>query len=717
MTDTVRLNPLLDSPLPDTDDHMCFRKQEFDCDTFSVDRFVTHHQQSVPLEQLNEQLAAYLRTLRIALADLLDRDCERLVQVASHLIGLDRRIDALIGPLVQIRNQLSQDERQLSDTLASFEQKRKQLHRTRSDREHTRYCEQIARLLNQSFIDEIENEQTWHQLEEYELEQLAIRVFEAQLKLSLTDRLSDGEIDDLLRTRLNRLAPMIEQQLCNRFSRSIESNTSDDLCHTLETAAICHDRLRTIERHFVRQHVQSLIRPFVSDASIERSGVSHFFSKLIALLSPKFDCLFRIQSPSVDSCGFILRSLWAEVVEQLCTNATSLFQAGDPDRFHEIYLEFNRFAVVFSQVSQIPLDRLTSNVHYRQIKGKFNTKIYFHMRVRDILRSLDDSSKERSATSLSDQDDRNEEMQVVQCTMDAIARVWSNEVYIDCLFADFWKFTLQIVFKHTLYLKQQAAVRTNVNVTSLRRLNNESAKFCNRLKQFCIEHIIKKKPNGCNEVQLIQCLNESLASILNEGLPALQYAAQIQTAAECEQCLQQVRDVPRLFRKTNRSAPTLPSPYAIDCGRHLQSIAAFNQLSSDVIMRVLDALLQQLQSTVCDVLTSLMKMEQSLKRLKKIQSSPNDMSRKADDGIISDEDKIRLQLKIDVEHLANEVCTSIRFFSVYFININLFFNFLLVRLKDTYQSKFAICQSTVVCLHYSSLCKHFGNSKVIKSHI
>lgn len=58
--------------------------------------------------------------------------------------------------------------------------------------------------------------------------------------------------------------------------------------------------------------------------------------------------------------------------------------------------------------------------------------------------------------------------------------------------------------------------------------------------------------------------------------------------------------------------------------------------------------------TVSDVLSSVRKMEESLKRLKQARRSPatNPVS---SSGGMSDDDKIRLQLALDVEHLGEQI--------------------------------------------------------------
>lgn len=58
--------------------------------------------------------------------------------------------------------------------------------------------------------------------------------------------------------------------------------------------------------------------------------------------------------------------------------------------------------------------------------------------------------------------------------------------------------------------------------------------------------------------------------------------------------------------------------------------------------------------TVSDVLSSVKKMEDSLKRLK--QARKTAFSSNSNNGGVSDDNKIRLQLALDVEYFANQVC-------------------------------------------------------------
>lgn len=56
-----------------------------------------------------------------------------------------------------------------------------------------------------------------------------------------------------------------------------------------------------------------------------------------------------------------------------------------------------------------------------------------------------------------------------------------------------------------------------------------------------------------------------------------------------------------------------------------------------------------------DVLNSVKKMEESLKRLKQARRSPATNPVSSSGGGMSDDDKIRLQLALDVEHLGEQV--------------------------------------------------------------
>ena len=80
-----------------------------------------------------------------------------------------------------------------------------------------------------------------------------------------------------------------------------------------------------------------------------------------------------------------------------------------------------------------------------------------------------------------------------------------------------------------------------------------------------------------------------------------------------------------------------------------------------IVQRVLTEICRVYLRNTGDVLTSVQKMEESLKRLKKARGGAGGAGAGSAATSVSDDDKIRLQLALDVKSFKSQVETSFRF--------------------------------------------------------
>lgn len=75
---------------------------------FNVDDFMREYQCSgdANLETLRDDLGIYLKILRSAMIDLINRDYADFVNLSTNLTGLDSLIQALTIPLGQLREEV-----------------------------------------------------------------------------------------------------------------------------------------------------------------------------------------------------------------------------------------------------------------------------------------------------------------------------------------------------------------------------------------------------------------------------------------------------------------------------------------------------------------------------------------------------------------------------------------------------------------------------------
>lgn len=158
---------------------------------------------------------------------------------------------------------------------------------------------------------------------------------------------------------------------------------------------------------------------------------------------------------------------------------------------------------------------------------------------------------------------------------------------------------------------------------------------------------------------LTESLDEGFQVLTAQSEPLVRRLVDIITA-RCIPFLKQVSDIPRLYRRTNRELPSKACTYMTSL---LAPIQTFHSVYCKVVTPsdVINGWLVQMFIRVCDqylfnvsdVLAAVQKMEESLQRLKKVRGgvSLNAGGPESRAGGMSDDDKIRLQLFVDVQHL------------------------------------------------------------------
>lgn len=131
----------------------------------------------------------------------------------------------------------------------------------------------------------------------------------------------------------------------------------------------------------------------------------------------------------------------------------------------------------------------------------------------------------------------------------------------------------------------------------------------------------------------------------------------------CSEALNHIPDISGQYRYTNKPPPTEPSPFI---ARIFQPYTEFIQQNTTWIdtdkqelwgRLIAENVVNRYMTSISDLLTSLRKMENSLKKIKKSKKSTQSTSllNQQSGRTMSDEDKIRLQILLDVRQLGQEV--------------------------------------------------------------
>lgn len=160
---------------------------------------------------------------------------------------------------------------------------------------------------------------------------------------------------------------------------------------------------------------------------------------------------------------------------------------------------------------------------------------------------------------------------------------------------------------------------------------------------------------GFKNFSSITAALEDSQSSLSACVPSLSSKIIQDLSDSCFSFLKSALEVPRLYRRTNKEVPTTASSYVDSALKPLFQLqnGHKDKLKQAIIQQWLEGALSEsthkYYETVSDVLNSVKKMEESLKRLKQARKT-TPTNPVGPSGGMSDDDKIRLQLALDVEY-------------------------------------------------------------------
>nr|XP_045378494.1 conserved oligomeric Golgi complex subunit 2 [Camelus bactrianus] len=514
---------------------------------------------------------------------------------------------------------------------------------------------------------------------------------------------------DKVRPRIAGITAMLQQSLEGLLLEGLQTSNVDIIRHCLRTYATI-DKTRDAEALVG----QVLVKPYMDEVIIEQIADTHpgvlqlMYSRLLEFVPHHCRLLREVTGGAISSekgntvpgYDFLVNSVWPEIVRGLEEKLPSLFNPGNPDAFHQKYTVSMDFVRAFERQcgSQASVKRLRAHPAYHSFTNKWNLPVYFQIRFREIAGSL-----EAALTDVLEDAPAGSSFCLLasHSTWSSLQRCWSDKMFLPPLAHRLWRLTLQILARYSVFVKELL----------LRPISNESAKDIkkplvtgskdpsvtqgtsedqgsgpseakpiasvsstqlvyvvadlDRLQGQLPELLETIKPKlemiGFKNFSSISAALEDSQLALSTCLPALSSRIIQDLSESCFSYLKSALEVPRLYRRTNKEVPTSASSY-VD-----SALKPFHQLQSGHKDKLKQAIIQQwlegalsesthkYYETVSDVLSSVRKMEESLKRLKQARrSAPTNPTGPAGGGM-SDDDKIRLQLALDVGYLGEQI--------------------------------------------------------------
>nr|CAD7198055.1 unnamed protein product [Timema douglasi] len=545
---------------------LCFDKNEFIKKSFSADDFLKSHRKKANLETLRDDLGVYLKVLRSAMIELINKDYADFVNLSSNLIGLDKAINGIQLPLGQLREEVLQVklslEEAMGDVSSLLEQRRELRAKKRSLQSLTHVHSSLNKLRELLKLHSEDKPVLPANLVERaasEYNQLQFNISKCQQHLDTAHRQQAEKILTLLTSSLNVM-----------FLENVRVNNSDVIARCLRIY-VSLDKAADVEALFRKEVVAPVLRDVISEVSLNSDprGVQGVYSRVVAFLETHMKELLELTT-QIDrqEIGGSLEATLSQGITKSLAERPSEFHLLPTASAWECLLRCWADGVFLRELAHSPF---TNDTNLPPSEGTQSDRLLFLVYLHADIESFADKLKQFSA------------------------------------------------------------------MTST-RLDGVSPQTCEKL-----DHSIEE-----SKKQLLSRLPIVTQFILGE------------VSSQSLSQLRQVNDIPRLFRRTNRDIPTKPCPYV---GAVLAPPLSFHKAYREVVgapqlqrwlTLIFSAITQQFYSSVNDVLTSVQKTEESLRRLKKVRDRLATTTPSEGKGL-GDDDKIRQQLVLDVQNFCEGV--------------------------------------------------------------
>ncbi|XP_076099685.1 conserved oligomeric Golgi complex subunit 2-like [Mytilus galloprovincialis] len=679
-------------PLPSGPASLCFDKDVFMKDGFDVDSFVMECRRRVPLETLRDDLNTYLKILRSAMIELINKDYADFVNLSTNLVGMDKAITNLTVPLGEMKDQVMTVKVAMEEAVHAVEEKLKQREQIREKKA----C--LQRLMNIiSSVEKIEkllgisdNESTTGTL----TGQLIERVANEFNKLQFNVTKSKGHaLVDKIRPRITTITTTLQYSLEGHFVEGLENGNVEILQQCLRTYALI-DKIKDAENLFRINVVRPYMEKVITEQFLKSNNLQGMYAKILEFVPLHCKILRDVTTGSSDTVrgyDFLVNAVWPEVVSDIEAGTSSIFAPGNPAAFHQKYNTSMDFLCKFEKLcgSKASVKRLREHPSYHTFMNKWSLPVYFQIRFQDIAGQLETALCTGLNTVAGN---KHFHLHSTVTLEECVRRCWEEDIYLQPLCQKFWRLTLQMFSRYATWihdLYQDEVVNKKSPEVKPNPVNEDNPPEGQQQNDgptvpvqppitngqiLCLISDVESlsqqvsiifadilKPRLCalgvdNVDSLLDNIRESSDQIKSE-LPQFQSYIVQDVCSQCAVHLKQVNDIPRLYRRTNREVPSKPSQYIQNVCKPLTNLledsgsVLSESVKNGLLQDIFSSLAEQYYSSTSDVLTSVKKMEESLKRLKKGRGTDKSSGSQG----FTDDDKIRQQVMIDIENYGQQI--------------------------------------------------------------
>ncbi|KAL6638274.1 hypothetical protein ACP70R_025846 [Stipagrostis hirtigluma subsp. patula] len=687
-----------------------FKPESFLRADFDPDAYVAELRSYVPLESLAAELRAHLASLRAELVGLINRDYADFVGLSARLKGVDAAAARMRAPLAELRDKVAGFRAAAAAALAALRAGLEQRAAASAAREllellldTSHVVSKVEKLIKElptapsdSSMDKgndtVEAGTGVRETQSILLERIASEMNRLKFYISHA-QLQNLPFIENMEKRVQGATKLLDGSLERCFVDGLEHRDAKVIYNCLRAYAAI-DNTSSAEELFRTTVVSPLIQKIVPQnyakavAGASSDELEDDYQKIKQCVEK--DCKFILDISSSANSGlhvfdFLGNSILKEVLSAIQKSKPGAFSPGKPKEFLKNYkasLRFLDFLEGFCH-SKSAVTKFRSEPVYTDFIRQWNVGVYFSLRFQEIAGGLDSSlTNTISPAGINENQGKRNMLLLKQSIklLESLQSCWSDEVLVFSHSDKFLRLSLQLISRYTTWLSSGLSARKVSDGSSNSPADAEWA-LSTPVEDFIyIMHDVHAVIGELSESgSVLERVNELLLSCpievrnlvkqsilqavepLKELLPTIMNVMIGVIVKKSNEDLKHLKGITATYRMTNK-LPVRHSPYVSGILHPLKVFLEgerIHYLSEEDKTKLRRGCTDKISAIyyemVSEVVTVARKTESSLQRLRQGAQRRVGANTDASDNIISDTDKICMQLFLDIQEYARNL--------------------------------------------------------------
>ncbi|TVU44165.1 hypothetical protein EJB05_03600 [Eragrostis curvula] len=682
-----------------------FKPDSFLRPDFDPDAYVAELRSYVPLESLAAELRSHLAALRAELVGLINRDYADFVGLSARLKGVDAAAARMRAPLAELRDKVAGFRAGAAAGLAALRAGLEQRAAATAAREllellldTSHVVSKVEKLIkelptapsdssNVEFSSASPNVEAGTGVRETQsilLERIASEMNRLKFYISHAQNLP---FIVNMEKRVQGATKLLDGSLERCFVDGLEHRDAKVIYNCLRAYAAI-DNTSSAEELFRTTVVSPLLQKIVPQnyakavAGVSSDVLEDDYQQIKQCVEK--DCKFILEISSSANSGlhvfdFLANSILKEVLAAIQKGKPGAFSPGKPKEFLKNYkasLGFLDFLEGYC-VSKSAVTKFRSEAAYTDFMRQWNIGVYFSLRFQEIAGGLDSAlTATISPVAMHDNQWKPKTLLLKQSIklLESLQSCWSDDVLIFSHCDKFLRLSLQLISRYTTWLSsglsaRKASDRSSnsppdaewaLSVPIIHDVHaviaelSESGNFIGHVNQLlasCPAEVLNLVKQSI--LQAVEPLKEILPAIMNVMIGVI--------VKKSNEDLKHLKGITATYRMSNK-LPVRHSPYVSGILHPLKVFLEgerIHYLSEDDKIKLCrgstDKITASYYEMVSEVVNVARKTESSLQRLRQGAQRRVGASTDASDNVISDTDKICMQLFLDIQEYARNL--------------------------------------------------------------